>query len=145
MGVKSGLEAAVHTTRSFISSYSAEENFCCLKVDMTNAFNECSRQSFLHRLHKELRDLFSWTLWSYQCAGELRFGSHHVLSKAGVQQRDPLGPLLFSLVVLDLLDEIANDVSNLLLQMWYLDDGTFIGSRESISSLLSALQSNGPK
>ena len=145
VGVKGGLEAAVHTTRSFISSYSAEENFCCLKVDMTNAFNECSRQSFLHRLHKELPDLFSWTLWSYQCAGELRFGSHHVLSKAGVQQGDPLGPLLFSLVVLDLLDEIANDVSNLLLQMWYLDDGTFIGSRESILSLLSALQSNGPK
>ena len=84
---------------------------------MANAFNECRRQSFLSRLYKELPDLFSWTYWSYQCADELWFGSYCILSKAGVQQGDPLGPLLFSLVVLDLLDDIPDKVSNLLLQI----------------------------
>ena len=48
-------------------------------------------------------------------------------------------------MVSDLLDDIPNQVLNLLLQIWYLDDATFIGTRESISLLLSALQSNGSK
>ena len=39
--IKGGLEAAVHTMHSFISSHSLDEDLCCLKVDMLNAFNEC--------------------------------------------------------------------------------------------------------
>ena len=44
-------------------------------------------------LYKDLPDLFSWAVLSYQCAGELRFGKRRLLSKAGVQQGDPLCPL----------------------------------------------------
>ena len=131
----------MHTIRSFIDTHSAEENLCCLKIDITNAFNECNRNAFLHRLHKDLRDLFSWAVWSYQCAGELCFGKRRLLSKAGVQQGDPLGPLLFSLVLLELLDDIAKEVAALRLQLWYLDDGTFIGERSSVVSVaFSAIQ-----
>ena len=99
---------------------------------MKNAFNECNRSTFLHQLHKELPDLFPWVFWSYHCAGELCFGKRCLLSKAGVQQGDPLGPLLFSLIVLDLLDEIVNEVATLQWQIWYLDDRSFIGKRASI-------------
>ena len=111
---------------------------------MNNAFNECNRLSLLHRLHKELPDRYPWVSWSYHCAGELRFGTHGILSKSRVQQGDPLGLLLFSLVVLELLDEIGNQISDLRLQIWYLNDGTFIGTRSSIASLLDLLQSTGP-
>ena len=82
VGIRRGLEVAVHTVKSFIDTHSAEENLCCLKVDITNAFNECNRNAFLHRLHKDLPDLFSWAVWSYQCAGELRFGKRCLLSRA---------------------------------------------------------------
>ena len=139
------MEAAVHTVRSFISCHSSEEDLCRLKFDMKNAFNKCNRLSFLNRLHKELPDIYPWVSWSYHCAGELRFGTYRILSKSAVQQCDPLGPLLFRLVVLELLDEIDNQISDLRLQIWYLDDGTFIGTRSSIASQLDSLQSTGPK
>ena len=47
-------------------------------------------------LKKEMLDLVPWVQWCRTSAGELRFGSHRMLSIARVQQRDPLGPLLFS-------------------------------------------------
>ena len=62
---------------------------------------------------------------------------------AGVQQGDPLGPLLFSVVVLELLDDIGN-TSDIQLSIWYLDDGTFIVKKGSVSNFLSLVISKGP-
>ena len=65
------------------------------------------------------------------CYGELRFGPHPLKSSAGVQQGDPLGPLLFSLVVLDQLETSEP----LTFSVWYLDNGTLIPSFLKLSSL----------
>ena len=97
VGIKGGMEAAIHTLRSFITANCDREDFCCVKVDFTNAFNECHRTSFMSRLKKELPELFAWVQWTYHTAGELRFGDSHIRSTAGVQQGDPLGPLLLFL------------------------------------------------
>ena len=111
---------------------------------MRNAFNECRRSFFLQRVQVEFPQLYAWVQWSYHCAGELRFGSNRIISTAGVQQGDPLGPLLFSLVLMDLLDDIG-DISGLITQLWYLDDGTFIGTRDAVSRMLKALDKKGPE
>ena len=92
VGLKGGLEAAIHSMRSFIDATSAREDFCCLKIDMTNTFNECSRLAFLERLRREFSQ-FAWAQWSYHAPGELRFGNQQILSTAGAQQGDPLSPL----------------------------------------------------
>ena len=55
---------------------------------------------------------------SYHWCGELRFGNDVIRSSGGVQQGDPLGPLLFSSVILEPLDDI-DDIPDLHLQLWY--------------------------
>ena len=79
-----------------------------------------------------------WVRWCCSCSGELRFGSHRVESTAGVQQGDPLGPLLFSLTLLELLDKIG-EINGISLSTWYLDDGIFIGKKASILQEFSRL------
>ena len=54
-----------------------------------------------------------------------------------------MGSLLFSEVILNLLDDIAL-IPNLCLQIWYVDDGTFVGSCSSVAGLLNQLSSIGP-
>ena len=66
-----GLEAAIHSVRSFIDATSAGKDCCCLKIDMTNAFNECFGLAFLERLRREFPQLFAWAQWSYYSPGEL--------------------------------------------------------------------------
>ena len=143
VGVPGGLDAAIHALSSCIARYGSDPSLCCLKIDMTNAFNECSRVSFLGRLHKEFPALFGWSSWCYHCESMLSFGSSWIKSCAGVQQGDPLGPLLFSLVVLEFLDELG-PLPDFKLKVWYLDDGLFVGSRSSVAGLLDLLISKGP-
>ena len=69
--------------------------------------------------------------WCYCSAGELHFGEQHITSMAGVQQGAPLGLLLCSLVILDILDDIGH-IDGLHLQLWYLDDGTFMGITDGV-------------
>ena len=61
----------------------------------------------------------------------------------GVQQGDPLGPLLFSLVLLDFMNsiDVPTDIS---LKLWYLDDGTFAGTRPAVAELLELFCNHGP-
>ena len=66
-----------------------------------------------------------------------------ILSSCGVQQGDPLGPLLFSLALSSLQDDISVP-EDLLLQVWYLDDGTIIGPRSSVSKFFQVVL-HGPQ
>ena len=64
----------------------------------------------------------------------------------GVQQGDPLGPLLFSLVRHKLVRSIATDseCSELLFNMWYLDDGTLAGPKDAVKHAIHLIQQFGP-
>ncbi|GJS12033.1 putative reverse transcriptase domain-containing protein [Tanacetum coccineum] len=70
--------------------------------------------------------------------GDFQFG-------VGVQQGDPLRPLLFALVLHPLIHKIRDrDSCKLLLHAWYLDDGTVIGDSEEVSRVLDILTVSGP-
>ncbi len=143
VGVKGGLESIIHTTRHFIDHFKDSEDMCILKLDFSNAFNECNRNCIFDRVAKDLPEIYAWTQYYYHPAAELRFGSNRLLSTTGVQQGDPLGPLLFSLARADLVENI-NLPPNIPLQLWYLDDWSNIASREDAAHILEEIQLQGP-
>ena len=138
-----GLEAAIHSIRLFVAHHCDDPDLALLKVDMKNAFNECSRASFLAKVSECFTDISAWTHWCYAQPAELRFGDQRILASAGVQQGDPLGSLLFSLVLLGFIHS-AGLHSSVCLPLWYLDDGTFIGPRSSLTTLLISFSQDGP-
>jgi len=103
VGISGGLEATIHSVRLFVAHHCDDPDLALLKVDMKNAFNECSRASFLAKVSECFPDISVWTHWCYAQPDELRFGDQRNLASAGIQHGDPLGPLLFSLVLLDFI------------------------------------------
>ena len=101
VGVKVGLEAAIHATRCCLHHYGSNPDICLLKLDMRNAFNECDYSVFLEKVKACLLEMYGWAQWCYAFPAELHFGRRHILSLSGVQQGDPL---LFSLVLTSLID-----------------------------------------
>ncbi|KAL5703887.1 hypothetical protein ACHQM5_022381 [Ranunculus cassubicifolius] len=79
----------------------------------------------------------------YGQAARLYLGDGHIWSATGVQQGDPLGPLLFALVLHPLIHKIR-DTCKLLLHAWYLDDGTVIGDSEEVAKALNIIRETGP-
>lgn len=55
----------------------------------------------------------------------LQFGDHTILSSSRVQQGDPLGPLGFVLALHPIVARIQRVVPGLLVNAWYLDDGSY--------------------
>ena len=64
---------------------------------------------------------------AYATSSLLVIGNETILSETGVQQGDPLGPVLFALAV----DQIARSVRSPI-NIWYLDDATIGGPAESV-------------
>ena len=145
VGVPGGLEAAVHSLRTILSTHSSDSSLCCLKLDMTNAFNECSRTSFLSRCHSDLPELaicLGPVVLLLCWRAPLRASPHSVDNWCSA--RRPSGSLiLFSLVLLDFLSH-CHAPDGLCFQLWYLDDGILVGTPSALSSFLDVLQLRGP-
>ena len=71
-------------------------------------------------------------------------GSDTILSCCGVQQGDPLGPLGFAITLQPIVERIKAEVPGLILNSWYLDDGTLMGSAEDLAKALNIIESDGP-
>ena len=85
-----------------------------------------------------LPSLFKYVHSSYGASSFLAFGDHLLLSEEGVQQGDPLGPLLFCLAILPIVKRLSSP-----LNLWYLDDGTLGGSPFQVLADFELIQSEG--
>ena len=98
-----------------------------VKIDMANAFNTLRRDHFLRVERARLPGLYRHLWQAYSEPSCLLFGESIIPSSAGLQQGDPLGPLVFSLGV----DEVSRSISSEL-NIWFLDDATIGGPAETV-------------
>ena len=138
VAVKGGAEAAVHTLRAWVGRHAGSHDSVVVKIDFQNAFNTIDRDAVLREAREQFPALARWVTWCYQNPSNLQFGDAILQSSCGVQQGDPLGPLLFSAGVQPLaagLQRGAVDFS-----VFYLDDGVLAGSLAAVSDALVKLQ-----
>ncbi|GJZ96550.1 putative reverse transcriptase domain-containing protein [Tanacetum coccineum] len=126
-----------------LSEYHNDGSLAMLTVDFSNAFNLVDRSALLHEVRVKCPSISLWVDFLYGQASRLYIGDTHIWSATRVQQGDPLGPLLFALILHPLLHKIK-DSCKLLLHAWYLDDGTVIGDSEEVARVLDIIKVSGP-
>ncbi|GKD40780.1 putative reverse transcriptase domain-containing protein [Tanacetum coccineum] len=115
-----------------------------LLVDFQNAFNLVDQTVMLEEVRLRCPAISRWVEFCYSSPARLYYGEHFLWSSQGVQQGDPLGPLLFYLVLHPLICKIR-DSFNLCLQAWYLDDGTIVGDTLVVGKVLELITEDGPR
>ena len=102
------------------------------------------RQCWMLYLH--FPELLLWSTWCYGQYPILWHTVGSITSESGVQQGDPLGPLLFCLVLHQVVCATATDseCASLLFHRWYIDDGVVAGPITAVLCVLSIIKDLGP-
>ena len=95
-------------------------------------------------LRRRLPGLLAWMESCYSCQPLLHLGGDCIHSCCGLQQGDPLDPLGFALTLHPIVECIRDEVPDLALNAWYLDDGTLVGSPENLAEVLSIIEKFDP-
>ncbi|KAA8490703.1 Retrotransposable element [Porphyridium purpureum] len=136
VGRMAGLEAMVMRTRLAVLE---NPGWGVLKVDISNAFNTVRRPAFMRLVQAQFPHLWPLVRTCYASPAPLRAGKHVLKSESGVQQGDPLAPLLFSLALHRQTRDITHAPGQALVQCWYLDDGAIAGPVHSLVAFLEVL------
>lgn len=133
VGVKGGCEAAVHACRRFMGDM--KDNQIIVKLDFANAFNSLRRDVILSAVFQNVPELLPFCYSAYRNVSMLKFGQKLVPSQEGIQQGDPLGPLLFCLTIQPILQNLVSE-----LVIGYMDDITIGGSGDVVAKDVSSLE-----
>ena len=133
-GIRGGCEGAVHAARRFIENMESDQVF--VKIDFRNAFNSVRRDTMLEAVELMAPDVLPFVLAAYGSRSMLRFNTSTIWSEEGIQQGDPLGPLLFCLSIHDLLSSLRSE-----LVLGYLDDISLGGNVDVVSRDFTRLES----
>ena len=120
-GQISGIEAAVHATRSAFESDRCE---AVLLVDATNAFNALNCQVALHNIRHLCPPIATILINSYRSPNELFVNGDIILSQEGTIQGDPLAMPMYGLATIPLIRRL----DGLCKQIWYADNSAAIGT-----------------
>ena len=100
------MEKVIHNLRHCIEANWQHGDFVVFKVDMSNAFNLVSRQVVLEECATFFPELMPWVSWCYGNHTSLFHPLGRIWSQSRVQKGDPLGPMLFALVLHKLIHRI---------------------------------------
>ena len=138
VAVDGGLEAATMVVADYVKR-NLGKNKVIVLVDYENAFNSIHRSTFLAATRKYLPTISPWIEWCYGRPTSLLHGDDLIQSQRGAQQGDPAGPLLFSLGIKELTEEVKA-MPGIDASLWYLDDGTIMGPPEAVGRALKLVQ-----
>ena len=116
--ITSGAEAAVHAATIYV--HDLDEN-CILKIDFRIAFNMLRRDKMLLAMKDHAPGLIAYEHSVCSTSSTHFWGEETIQSKESVQQGDPLGPLLFCLMLHKLISRIKSEFC-----VWYPDDGMLV-------------------
>ena len=119
-GTPHGAETAVHATRLYLDNMPDDHLF--LKLDFSNVFNSLRRDRMLESVRQRAPEMYSFVFSAYEGHSSLFCGDAVLPSQEGVQQGDPLGPLLFCLTIYPLIQQLKSEF-----RIFYLDDGIMGG------------------
>ncbi|XP_076896048.1 uncharacterized protein LOC143548884 [Bidens hawaiensis] len=143
VGIPSGAEAVLHSANRFLNMFHLDGLLALLTVDFSNAFNLVDRSTLLKEVRARCPSISLWVNFLYGQPARLYVGNDCIQSTTGVQQGDPLGPLLFALALHPLIHQVR-DGCKLLFHAWYLDDGMIIRDAIEVAKALDIIRSKGP-
>lgn len=131
-GIPGGAETLVHCSRHFLHNMTL--NDCLIKLDFTNAFNTIERNSFLSIIHSRYPSIHNFVYSNYHSESNLYLNDNIISSRSGVQQGDPLGPVLFSLALCSITHSLNSPFN-----AWFLDDGSIGGEGKQMLNVMKSL------
>jgi hypothetical protein len=142
--VRNGAEAILHAFNRFIRDpVRCDGDSVLALIDFSNAFNSVDRNSMLNAVLSRFPGMFGWVQYCYGVGARLYAGCETIEAFAGCQQGDPLGPLLFALVLQPLLLRLRDEFG--LTVGAYLDDLTVAGPSHRVSDAVRWLRVEGPR
>ena len=79
-----------------------------------------------------------WAKWCLNGTSHVYWGTHIFPCSTGVQQGDPLAPLLFSVGLHAVVEKIATIPE--LKQLWFLDDGVLRGNAATVKKAFDIMR-----
>jgi hypothetical protein len=127
VGVQGGGEVVVHGLQVAME---ANPTWALCTVDWKNAFNACSRARMLQEVSVHFPALYPFVeacyavdpVMVYGIQGDRGMELHTIMSSDGTQQGDPLGPLLFALLLHPVLRATMEAHPGLTMLPSFLDD-----------------------
>lgn len=101
----------------------------------------------MHQVHLQFPEIYDWVSYCYASDNpHLWLGYMMMRSVTGVLKGDPLGPLLFSITLQNVLKNLCENISvSPQMQTFFLDDGIIVARHETLRKVLDFLDSQEVK
>ena len=135
VGSKGGVEPIIYAAQREVDRDGGSQFSHLISLDFSNAFNTLKRSSLCSSVFKHLQPIFRCVKWAYNQPAPLVLNDGDnivsISSSQGVRQGDPLGPLLFSLGVKEILQKLQTQLQGRAIIMAYLDD-VYLFAKEDV-------------